>query len=1059
MPLADFVRREMLGEGAFGVVYRAHQPGLERDVALKVVHPRFSGDAGFVRRFETEARLVARIEHPSVVPLFEFGVEDGTAFLVMRYMEGGSLADALRRGPLRAAAAKRMVEQITAALAVAHRRGVVHGDIKPSNILFDRDGGAYLSDFGIAADLFDGGEPGVSGGTPGYLAPETLSGGTLDERADLYALGIVLAEALTGEHPLGVLGSKEMIRAHLERDVPMPPGLPAAITSLVERDPRRRPRDAAAVLADLAAWHPEASGPAAWDDDRGGNLPVQVTSFVGRAEESAEVEKLVRGSRLVTVTGTGGCGKSRLAVQVGAGMAGEFPDGVWLAELGPVSDPASVASTVANALGMPRVPGRDLVDSLAGFLRTKTLLLILDNCEHLIDPAADLVRHVLEHTPGVRVLATSREPLRVPGEAVLHLGPLPIGDPDTDPAGLARIDAVRLFAERAEAANPAFRLTRDNGPAVAGICARLDGIPLALELAASATRALTLVQIDTRLAGRLPLPGSGLRTDLEHHRTVETAIDWSYGLLDTAQQTLFERLGVFAASFTLDDAEAVCPDDTVPADGILDGIVGLADRSLLEVDHTGAEPRYRMLAPVRDFAATRLQARPESVQTGLHRRHCRWCLSLAEQAVEGPISADAPPPWLPRLDTATADIDQALGWAVDTDHDQDAVDLAGALGWYWHIRARYAEAALWYQTVPLRFPQVTVTSRIQALRWAAHHLPVARQDRPHIEQARDLADEALHLARQTGDTKLIAACLQARGIIAWNLDDRRGPEDLEEALGLATETGDLMRQTKARNMLAWTRYYRPSWETAARAFWETNLDELRRLGDDRMVALTLGCLSLCVRFDDPAAALRLAEEELELARRLGQFQPVSAGLHHLGIASYCLGDFEAALAYHQQEADLDLRIVGDDSEASSLLANAAFALGDLPQARRHFRRALPTPLPIPAIGETQVRRAVRCLGWVLAREGALQPAAVLLAAVGAMGEGNIHWIDPVRDPERHHHCLDLIAQGLTPDERLAAERQGQAMTLEQAADYARTLLDETENGAAPSDAPEAPRPA
>jgi tetratricopeptide (TPR) repeat protein len=326
---------------------------------------------------------------------------------------------------------------------------------------------------------------------------------------------------------------------------------------------------------------------------------------------------------------------------------------------------------------------------------------------------------------------------------------------------------------------------------------------------------------------------------------------------------------------------------------------------------------------------------------------------------------------------------------------------------------------------------------------------LARQDRHHLDQARDLVEEALHLARRTGDPRLIAACLWEKGVIAWDLDDRHGLEALDEGLTVATDAGDSWLQIMIRNVLAWSHYHPPSVDTA-RTLWETNLQEARRLGDDRTVAITLGFLSNCARIDDdPDQALRLAEEELEIGRKLGKFMVVVYNaLHQLGMAAYCKGDLEAARAFHQQRADLSRRTLGPDSGpysgANVHLGIVAFALGDLPSARRHLRQALSlsTPPPASALGAVEVHRALWGLGRILVREQAFQPAAVLLSTVEAAEQRVFFWIDPVRDPADHQHCLDLIAQGLTTDQLSQAQQQGEAMTLEQAIDYALTLLDQ-----------------
>jgi predicted ATPase len=777
------------------------------------------------------------------------------------------------------------------------------------------------------------------------------------------------------------------------------------------------------------------------------NLPIQVTSFVGRVGESVELEKLIRGSRLVTVTGAGGCGKSRLALQVAAGMSGEFPDGVWLVELAPLADADLLAATVAAAVGVQQQPGRRMVESLIGFLRTRSLLLVVDNCEHLIGAAAELVSEVLSQTPQVRVVATSREPLHVQGETVFHLDPLPVNGTTGEMDVLLRSDGVRLFAERAEAANPRFRLTRGNAAVVAGICSRLDGIPLGLELSASASRLLTLDQIERRLGDRFRLHTGETRDNLDHHRTLEATIDWSYRLLDADQQALFERLAVFAAPFSLEAAEAVCPDGD-----ILERIVELADRSLLEIDETPLGVRYRMLETI-----------PKDLQDRLREGHCRFFLSLAEQAVEGPISADDPPEWLPQLDAATPDLRQALAWAIETNHDQHAADLIGALGWYWHVRSRHAEAIRWIRSTPLRSATIKNRSRIRALYWAAHHLTNAMTAAAtsDIPLAEELAEEALGLARRTGDPGLIAACLAQTGGIGVIEGDLHAVDTLVEAMEAAREAGDLWRQVRVRNMLAHHydeigRHQSDAGSTEqAKALWEENLRIQARIGDDRGMAMTLCFRSLqsveaCDR--DLEEARRLAESSLEIGRRLGDFGVLNNALNYLTGVVLLQGDYETARELQREVAELTWRTLGEEDDTVYLYyGEIDYAQGNFGSARRNLGRGLRLMDPSAGFMALRFLRYALCtLGQVLAREGNLQEAAVLFASLEADGVLPT-WIAKQEQGDLRE-CVELIEKGLPADDLQEAQQQGAAMTLAQAVDYALALLDR--DGAEPNTAAE-----
>jgi predicted ATPase/class 3 adenylate cyclase len=779
------------------------------------------------------------------------------------------------------------------------------------------------------------------------------------------------------------------------------------------------------------------------------NLPVQVNSFVGRVQELTELQRLICNSRLVTVVGAGGCGKSRLAVHVAAEMSGEFPDGMWLIELAALTNPGLLAATVAAAVGVGQQPGRDVVESLVGFLRSRKLLLVVDNCEHLIESAADLIRDVLRSTAEVRVVTTSREPLHIRGETVFHLAPLPIPAPGDDQNGVLSSDGVRLFVERAEMANPQFRLTQDNGETLAGICTRLDGIPLALELAASMTRLLPLDLINQRLGDRFRLLTGETRDDLDHHRTLEAAIDWSYGLLTPDQQTFFERIAVFAAPFSMEAAEAVCPDDDT-----LKTIVQLADRSLLEIEETPPGVRYRMLETIRAFATTRLQEQPDEARQALHQRHYRYCLTLAEQATEGPLSADAPPEWLPQLDAVTPDLRQALAWAIETGRDQCAVDLAGALGWYWHVRGR-TEAGHWFQQVPLHSADTTVRSRTSSMRWAAHHLAGAGgADAPDISMARQLAEESLRLARRIGDPSLISASLGVLGHIGFAIGDPQTVQVLEEGLTVAQQAGDPWRQVMCRNLLAHHLdqeghiHRRTQLIDQARALWEENLHTARRLSDDRMMGLTLGFLSRAAQwFHDLDEAGRLAEESLDISRRLDDHSVINNALIYLANTAYLKGDYETAKTLIRQAVDVTWRATGEEGiDHEWGLGIVAYAQGDYRLANEHFYRffrAASSVLPSPVTGLSMfyLRRAIWGFGRVLAREGSLRQASVLFAAIEAAEQALPPWIDQVREPADYQRCLDLIRTGLQPEMLREAHERGAAMTLGEAAEYALRFLE------------------
>ncbi len=433
------------------------------------------------------------------------------------------------------------------------------------------------------------------------------------------------------------------------------------------------------------------------------NLPVQITSFVGRGGESAQVKALLGTTRLLSVTGPGGAGKTRLALQVAADMLEGDGDGVWLAELAPLSDPALVPQEVASALGVREEPGRELTLTLRDFLRPKRLLLVLDNCEHLLGACAALADLLLRTCPGVTLLATSRSPLGIAGETTFPVPSLSLPDlKNLPPAeGLSQYEAVALFIQRAQAAQPSFAVTNANAPAVAQICHRLDGIPLALELAAARVRSLHVEQLAARLDDRFRLLTGGSRAALPRQQTLRALVDWSYALLSDREKTLLRRLAVFAGGWTLDAAEAVCagngvaPEDIehgeIEGGEVLDGLTSLVDKSLVGYDDADGQPRYRLLETIRQYAQERLAASEDEAAT--RERHATFFLRLVEDLeraarAEGGERED----WYECMEVEQENVRVALAWCRSAPGAAETgMALAGASFWYWYYSGRFSE--------------------------------------------------------------------------------------------------------------------------------------------------------------------------------------------------------------------------------------------------------------------------------------------------------------------------------------------------------------------------------
>jgi predicted ATPase/DNA-binding CsgD family transcriptional regulator len=434
------------------------------------------------------------------------------------------------------------------------------------------------------------------------------------------------------------------------------------------------------------------------------NLPVQLTSFIGRQRELAEIERLLATSRLVTLTGAGGCGKTRLAIQLANTVSGRFADGVWLADLAPLREPELVPQLAVQAVGLRSDSNQPLLELLLDFLRPKQLLLILDNCEHLIAACAELAQPLLSHAPNLRILAASRAPLAMAGETVYPVHGLawPDGKGGRDRPGhqevqaLMAYDAVRLFVERARAIAPYFTLTADNTAAIAELCWKLDGLPLAIELASARVNVLTAQQIAARLADRFNLltarPGTGLES---RHQTLRAAVDWSYALLTAEEQILLRRLAVFQAGCTLDTAEAVCSGKGVAEGRTLDLLSSLVDKSFVIAETTGrAQARYRLLETIREYALEKLDESGETAR--LCDRHLDLFVTQTEE-IESKLRGAYQQLWMNWLEDELDNLRAALNWSLESRHVEAGLRIANAISEFWWFYGYQREGRAWFE--------------------------------------------------------------------------------------------------------------------------------------------------------------------------------------------------------------------------------------------------------------------------------------------------------------------------------------------------------------------------
>jgi predicted ATPase/class 3 adenylate cyclase len=450
------------------------------------------------------------------------------------------------------------------------------------------------------------------------------------------------------------------------------------------------------------------------------NLPRQLTSFIGRDGEMAEIKQLLSKTALLTLTGAGGCGKTRLALQVAADVLEEFEEGVWLVELAALADSTLVPQTVAAALGVREEPGRPLTETLIDYLRPRQVLLLLDNCEHLLSASAQLADTSLRACPRLRVLVTSREGLGIAGETTYRVPSLSLPDLQHLPpvAALSQFEATRLFVDRAAAAVPSFTLNEQNAPSVAEVCYRLDGIPLAIELAAARVKALPVEQITRRLDDRFRLLTGGSRAALPRQQTLRATIDWSYDLLSEAERMLLRRLSVFAGGWTLEAAEAVGAGEGINDDEVQELLTTLVEKSLVLYEEQRGEARYRLLETVRQYSRERLLESGE--MQVVCSRHASFYLNFAEQA-EPELRRSDQVGWLNRLDVEHDNLRAALEWSLLGDNQGEVgLRLAGALWWFWLVRSHFTEGRNWLDAAVSRAVDAPAPDQVKVLNGAAY---------------------------------------------------------------------------------------------------------------------------------------------------------------------------------------------------------------------------------------------------------------------------------------------------------------------------------------------------
>jgi predicted ATPase/class 3 adenylate cyclase len=767
------------------------------------------------------------------------------------------------------------------------------------------------------------------------------------------------------------------------------------------------------------------------------NLPRQLTSFIGREKEIGQIKSLLGKTSLLTLTGSGGCGKTRLALQVAADVLDQYPDGVRWVELASLADPSLVPQTVASALGLAEQAGKTLVQTLIDYLKSKRLLLLLDNCEHVLIVCAALSNKLLHACPQLTILVTSREGLAIAGEQAYRVPSLALPDPTPTLTveQVSQYEAVRLFIERASASKADFIVTNASAPALAAVCHRLDGIPLALELAAARVRSLSIEEINIRLDNRFHLLTGGSKTALPRQQTLRALIDWSYNLLSAQERLLLARLSVFAGGSTVEAVEHVCAgegtgNDTIKDWEVLDLLTGLVDKSLTIAETQGETTRYRLLETVRQYARERLSE--IGARDQVRAQHRDYFLELTEQVNlkrQGPEQLH----WFEVLEAEHDNLRQAMTFCLETsDRDVAGTHLGSALQIFWKSRGHWDEGRQYLVALAGTLGPEHLVARAKV----QHDAGILTWMQGDYGSARALLEECLAVRRDLGDRRGVAASLSNLGLLADVQGDYSAACALyEEGLTIFRDLGDRSAIAASLNNLGGIALGHGDY-SAARALYEEGLTIFRDLGDQYAIAASINNLGgIALEHGDYSRARVLFQESQNIHQEMGDKQGIAEALNNLGNVAQEEGNFPEARALIEDSVSLR-REMGDKrgvAHALNNLGRAAQDQGDFVEAleiqkeslviHRHLgdKLGLANSLDFFALlahEQQQAERAVRLWG----------AATSLRVTIG--------FPRPPVWQEKYDNKVAQARSALGEAAFKAAWEAGRAMTLEQALQYA-----------------------
>jgi predicted ATPase/tRNA A-37 threonylcarbamoyl transferase component Bud32/tetratricopeptide (TPR) repeat protein len=998
-----YIIERRLGEGGMATVYLTEDLKHERKVALKVLRPELAAVLG-AERFQREITTTANLRHPHILPLYDSGEAGEFLFYVMPFVEGESLRGRLdRETQLPLDDALRIIDEVADALHYAHGQGVIHRDIKPENVLIEHDR-AIVADFGIAQAVgASGGEKltatGMSIGTPHYMSPEQASGEEVDARSDLYALGCLLYEMLAGSPPFTGPTPMAIIARHITDPVPalstVRQTVPDAVTAALERALAKAPADRYATVEEWrkALTHSGAAAPTVQPASAlRKQPPAPATVLLGREDQLAEgAQALHDGARVLTVTGVGGTGKTRFAIELFRRLHGDYADGAAFVSLASVTAPDEVMHTIELTLDIAEAHGRSALDAVVTVIGERRVLLLLDNLEQVIEAAGDIAK-LVSRCPALHVIATSRSPLKIGAEVELALPPLALPEKEaTEADELMRCPSVALFVQRAVKVKPSFALSAANAVSVAGICRQLDGLPLALELAAARVRILEPAALLQRLDHALDLLTSGDRDLPMRQRTLRATISWSYSLLAVPEQQLLRRLSVFHEGWSLEAMEQVCYAEHERFRA-LDELDSLVEKGLVRVEGEGE--RYTLLETIRAFAAEQLHAGGEvDAARDAHARYFVEFMRGVDRGIQGTGQVDA----MHRGRAENANTLAALEWLIGRARDGNAealeqgMLLCGYCGFYWHIVGLHLVGGESVDAL-LALSEGNAPSRGRALMLFTAGMVSANtgeMERTVAEWTRMAED-----GRAVGDDAI--AALAIAGIGYANL-----------GLGRVADAGPLLDDALVRT---------------------------EALGDAFLLSLTQSFKGMHLFLTgDLAGGVAMLESARTTQVRVGDFEVGGMALSFLAQMRFSQGDFVHALDLYR-EAEASFEVIGDKPEIARVrceMGYTALTASDLDEAQRQFQRALRT---YDEVGSPRgIGQALIGLAATEAAAGNAERAVTIAVAAQAMSEragvivehpmasGMVERIAELRASIPQQQLEALVASGsaLSPSEVLA----------------------------------------